>query len=122
VEVLGGSGRQRARGRRGRGMEWEARPERESGGEELATRDARIARAHRGYSPPHRAGSKGGAGGSFVQSTFSCRESTTVTPSGKARSFPIWTGACGWPAASNRTIDMLPQRVSKVTGSRFSSE
>src|SRR5207249_2905861 len=73
------------------------------------------------YSPPHADGSRSTAGASFVKSTANRDESATVTPSGNRRVCPIVCGGCGWPFASNFTIDMLPQRVSSVTGSRFSS-
>src|SRR5262249_18955860 len=53
LDVLPPPGTAPARRQGGQRIEREARAERESGGEQLATRETRIAPAHRRYSPPH---------------------------------------------------------------------
>src|SRR5439155_1069081 len=112
-----GVGRPVASGRGGRESEQQAEHE--------AAVDARRARAHGWreprHSPPHSAGVKSGEGGNCLKFTANRDDRTTVTPSGKRRFFPSVTGGCGCLCLSNRTIDTLPHRVSKVTGSRFSS-
>src|SRR6266550_8049523 len=94
--------------------------------EQQSEHDARAhARAHGWreprHSPPHSAGVKSGEGGNCVKFTAKRDDRTTVTPSGKRRFLPSVTGGWGCPCLSNRTIDTLPHRVPKVTGSRFSS-
>src|SRR5215475_2608627 len=73
------------------------------------------------YSPPQSDAGMSGDGFSCVNWIRSWDDSTTVMPSGNCRCMPRVTGDCGLPAASNWTMETLPQRGLKVTGSRFSS-